>query len=128
MKKWKIWLGVLVVFLSGVVIGVLGTGVVLKHAMHGIVSGDPQAVERMVMRRLTRQLDLTSEQQPEVARIVRGVQGELAKLHERTRPDIERIMEEGLANLSAALSPEQQKKARVLYDKSRERWERHRAP
>ena len=59
MKKWKLILGLLILFGSGVLVGALGTTLYYKQTA-GYVLGEGQpGVRKMVMRKLVRDLDLT---------------------------------------------------------------------
>ena len=53
MKKWKIWLGIAIIFLGGIFIGVFGTCLVVKHHVN-ISRQGPQLASLRTMRRPTR--------------------------------------------------------------------------
>ena len=69
MNKSKIWIGLLVLFLSGVLIGSVGTRIYIRHKISGIFAGERPVIRDLFFRRLTRQLDLTAEQKEEIEQI-----------------------------------------------------------
>jgi Spy/CpxP family protein refolding chaperone len=127
-KKWNLVLGLSVLFLSGVLIGVLGTAIYFKQNVgHFFGEGQP-AVTKMVMKKLDRELDLTAAQRSEIEKIVAEVQTDLWKFRTEHRPEIEGILTRGIALMKPLLSPEQQRKLDELSEKMKERWRRPGGP
>ncbi len=122
MKKWKIWTGITLVFLTGVCIGAAGSGLYVRHEIRSILREGPPAVTRLVMKKLTRDLNLSGVQQVEVSRIVRETQSRLQELRLRNRPETEKILSTGVERVKGVLSPEQGGKLDVLYDRLKARW------
>lgn len=122
MKRWKLWLGVLIIFLSGALIGVLGARLYTKHFIERAFSGGPQTKKLMIMRKLERELSLTATQKAEIERIVTQMQSELSELRLRNKPEVEKIFREGFTAIKTKLSPDQQEKLEVVYQRARKRW------
>ncbi|HKN18929.1 MAG TPA: hypothetical protein VJW95_03960 [Dissulfurispiraceae bacterium] len=122
MKKWKTWLVIAAVFLSGVIIGSAGTGLYMKHRIGGILHEGLPAMRKVIMNKLTAELDLTADQQDEIDEIVEDTQLQLQQLRSQYRPQMENIITTGIATMKTRLSPEQQKKLDALYDKLKKRW------
>jgi hypothetical protein len=122
MKKWKIWTGILLIFLAGSCIGAVGTGLYVRHKVVSILDGGAPAVAELVSRRLARRLDLSVSQQAAVSQIVRDTQFRLQQLRRRYLPDAEKIIVGSIDRIKMELTPEQQTKLDVLYDRFKVRW------
>ena len=127
-KKWSVVLGLLVLFGSGVLVGSLGTAVYYKKTA-GYVLGEGQpGVRNMVMRKLIRDLDLTPAQRPQIEAIVAEVQAELGKFRAQHRPEIEAIINRGIAQIRPLLAAAQQEKLDAFSQRLREHWNSPRGP
>jgi hypothetical protein len=114
MKRWKLWIGLSLVFILGGVIGSLGTGYVLKEREHRFFR-NPAGRTGFIVERLTRKLDLTETQKAEIEKIVQ-------KMQEKSRPrfmshheEMRSILNEGLAEIRKRLTPRQQEKMDQLH-------------
>lgn len=122
MKKWKLILGLLILFGSGVLVGALGTTLYYKQtAGHVLGEGQP-GVRKMVMRKLVRDLDLTEAQRPRIEAIVTEVQAELGKFRAQHRPELEAIIDRGLARMRPLLSGPQQEKLDTFSRRLTDHW------
>lgn len=120
--KWKVWLGLIALFLSGILVGVAGTGVVLKGSFERALTGTHRPMMgKMIMHRLSRELRLTEQQQVEVDKIVCDAERQLTEMRRKHRPEVEAIVEGAIGRMKPLLSPEQQKKLDVIHEKARER-------
>ena len=81
MAKWKIWVALLVLFVSGVLIGNVGTRMYMQHKLSSIFSRERPAVRNLFVRRLTRELDLTREQREEIEEIASHAAEKFQELH-----------------------------------------------
>ncbi len=122
MKKWKIWLVIAAVFVSGVVIGSAVEGLYMRHRIGGILHEGLPAMRKVIMHKLTAELNLTADQQDEINEIVEETQLQLQQLHAQYRPQMENIINTGIASIKTKLSSEQQKKLDELYEKVKKRW------
>ena len=86
MKKWKIWLGVLLIFAAGLCIGSVGTGLVLRHKVLAFLDEGPPATQRLLIKRLTHKLDLSPQQQQVVAAKIATTQERILALRGRYQP------------------------------------------
>ena len=117
MAKWKIWIGLLVLFASGVLIGSVGTRMYVRHRISGIFSGERLVIRDLFLRRLTHELDLSEEQREAVEQIASRAAENFHKLHGQHRREVEAILDQSASEMKEHLSPEQQEK----FDKIRER-------
>ena len=122
MKKWKTWLVITAVFVSGFVLGSGVAGLYMKHRIGGILHEGLPAVRKVIMKKLTTELNLTADQQDEIDEIVEETQLQLQQLHAKYRPQMEDIVNTGIATMKTRLSAEQQKKLDALYAKVKKRW------
>ncbi len=122
MKKWRVWLVVAIVFVSGIIIGATGTGFYFQHTFRGILHQGPSAVRNVIMKKLTAELNLTKDQQEEIGDILEETQFQLQQLRVRYHPQMEEIINNGVATMKTRLSAEQQKKLDALYEKVKMRW------
>jgi hypothetical protein len=114
-------MGLLALFLSGICVGGLGTWMIAEQRVLETLTHEPQPFHKAIMRKLTRELDLSESQRVRIAEIVSNSQGELASLRERIRPEREEILRRGREALKAELSPEQQNKFDEVYRRMEER-------
>lgn len=121
MKDMKLWLGLLALFLSGICVGGLGSWMFAEQRVIDSLTQEPQPFHKAIMRKLTRELDLSETQRTCIAEIVSNTHGELAALRERFRPEREEILRRSREALKAELSPEQQSKFDEIYRKMEER-------
>lgn len=122
MKKWKLWSGLFLVFLSGLIIGSVSTGLYIKQRIEGVIQGGPPAVKKVVVKRLTDELKLTKDQQTEIEKIVSEAQSRLLKLRMQHQPEIEEIFDNSIALMKTKLSHDQQGKIDMLYGQTRKTW------
>jgi len=123
MKKWQTWLVIAAVFVSGVVIGSVGSGFYMKHRIGGILHQGLPGVRKVIMKKLTSELNLTQDQQDEVEEVVEETQLQLQQLRAQYHPQMEKIVENGITAMKTRLTAEQQKKLDALYAKVKKRWD-----
>ena len=122
MKKWKVWLLIVAVFVSGTVIGSVGTQFYYRHTIRGILHRGPAAVREVIMKKLTAELNLTKDQQEEVQEVLEETQFQLQQLRAEYHPKMEAIINNAVATMKTILSAEKQKKLDALYEQVKARW------
>lgn len=122
MKKWKLWAGITLIFISGLIAGSAITGLYLKHRMEKAFHEGPPAIKKLIMHKLTGELHLTDAQKSEIEKIVSETQTELQQLRLRHQPETEEILDRGLEQIKTRLSTEQQAKIDKLYGQAKQRW------
>jgi Spy/CpxP family protein refolding chaperone len=110
MKNWKAIAGVMLVFTLGAVCGGLVTHLVHRSRMERFVGGGPVAREELLVKRLTRQLDLDPRQLEQIKPIVHETQESISRIRQLSRPQVEGLLEESQRQISAVLRPEQREK------------------
>ena len=118
MRQWKLWLILGAIFISGLVAGAAGTGLVVqykvKQALNQIITGESDQVAQVVMSHLVRALDLDEQQgqalEPVVARAVEEVRQVRIKL----RPEFLDIYQRTVSDMDPILKEAQRKKLREI--------------
>lgn len=121
MKQMKTWLVIIAIFISGIILGSVGTGFYMKHRIGGMFHQGLPAVRKVVMKKLNSELNLTQDQQDEAMEIVEETQFKLLQLRMQYQPQMEKIIEGGIAELKTKLTADQQKKLDALYEKIKKR-------
>jgi len=112
-------------FVLGLACGVLGTAAFTLHRLHeGGFSHE--RMERFVVRRLTRRLDLDDTQRKTLEEVVHKTRLRLEEVHEEIAPRIDAILDDAYREILPSLNPGQQKKLETIRTEARERLHRHR--
>lgn len=128
-NKLKVSVGVLLVFVLGIVAGSFGTQAYLKYrASHFVQRGSEARAERF-LGRLSRDLDLTETQQAEIGKIVRESHQKLAQISQRCQPEIRGIIEHDFGMIREILTDEQREQfdrfQKRFHQRGRHRMFRH---
>jgi len=123
MNKAKLSIGVFLVFLVGVFAGSLGMGVYLKHQMKRFEPGGHPPPERhgFIMKRLSRELDLTDAQRIEIEKIVKDSEAKFFAVRNQFMPEIEEIADQSFAAIKKKLNADQQTKLKKIEERIRTR-------
>jgi hypothetical protein len=109
MKKWRLILGVVLVFILGVLVGSVGTQLYSKQWVERFWR-DPAGRRALFLQRLTKELGLTGEQQREIKVIIGEVDKKLEALHRERRAEVRKILDESFSRMRAKLDSDQQQK------------------
>jgi hypothetical protein len=120
MKRWKLVSGLLLVFVLGILAGAFGTRIYLKDRFAHLRK-DPKAKQAFIMRKLSKELELTQEQKIKVEKIVAQMGAKRRELFLKNRPEIKKIMDEGFLQIKKELNNDQQKKLDVLREEFEKR-------
>jgi len=111
--KWKLWSGVVAVFIVGAIVGGLSaTALIRGHFLHVMKGGPPPRVHKPIAERLTADLALTPDQRADVERIVQDFEPRFKEFEVQARTEIRGVMGEMETRIREILTPEQQ----VKYD------------
>src|SRR3954469_9636916 len=105
--KWRIALGLILVFLAGV-----GTGLFAGawHARHAFVMHHGEMADKMMREHLQRHLNLTPEQLAQVGPILDETSQRLRTIRTETTARVSEVMEDSHRRMGPYLTPEQQAK------------------
>jgi Spy/CpxP family protein refolding chaperone len=118
MKTFKLLLLVGLVFLAGVVAGVVGTRIAIRHWVRSAIR-QPQMVQTLIEHRLKWQLRLDASQQAQVHQILADARGQLKELRQEYRPQAIAIVSNADAKISTLLTPAQQEQFEKMKQKNR---------
>ena len=124
MKKFKAIAGIVLVFLLGAAGGALVTHMICTARFEHFISGGHRMREEVIVKRLTRELDLDGSQQEQVKVIMHDIHEGIRQVRSRMSPQIETLLNEGQVRIKAVLRPDQQEK----FDKIIAEWKRHKPP
>lgn len=120
MFKLKLLAGILLIFITGVLVGAIGTGIFTKHKITRFLRGTEPPAPR-ILRRLVTELDLSESQQEKVEKILRQSRMKWVELRKKYQPEFEKLFEENIALLKEPLNNEQRQKLDQLYEKLKQR-------
>ena len=123
MSRGKLWGGLIVLFLVGILTGIVGTCLYHRYEQQHRGEGGPVARQERLMKHLTQELSLTTEQQADIQPIVKRTHLEILQLRVQHQPEVERIFARGIVELKPKLSANQQMKLDGLYAKLQRHWQ-----
>ncbi len=107
-KSIKPILGLILVFVLGVASGSLTTYMVGGGHFGHSSGGGSRMKEEILLQRLTKRLDLDAQQQEQIKPILHETRGKIRQAHQKIRPEIEAVVNDSEARISALLRPNQQ--------------------
>ena len=126
MARGKLWGGLIILFLAGILTGIVGTCFYHRYEQQHRGEGGPAARQERLMKHLTQELSLTPEQQADIQPIVKRAHLDILQLRLQHQPEVERIFARGIVELKPKLSADQQTKLDGLYGKLQRRWQNSR--
>jgi hypothetical protein len=123
MMPGKLWGGLIVLFLAGILTGIGGTILYHQYKPEHRWGGGPAAKQIRVMKLLTQELSLSSTQQADIEPIVRRTHVEMLQIRFAHQPEIQRVLDQGIDELKTKLTGEQRAKLDGLYGKLQRRWQ-----
>ena len=123
MTQAKLWGGLLVLFLAGVLTG-LGETILYQHyEQKQRWERGPAGRQERLMKRLAEELSLTQAQSQAIEPIVSRTHIQILELRAKHQPELDRIVDQGVAEIKTKLSTEQGAKLDTLYAKLKQRWQ-----
>jgi len=120
MKKWKLIIGVAIVFAVGILVGSLGAGFYHKYRFDHIRK-DPSTKKAFILKKLSKKLNLSEIQKNEFRNIIDQIEDRKVEHFQKSRSEFVKIMDQGLSQMKRVLDPDQQKKL----DEFTERFRKH---
>ena len=120
MNRIKLAIGIILLLLLGAVAGSVGTGIYIRHRIEHIAPGKPPKAH-FLLRKLSRELDLTEAQQVEIRKILEESHTEISDLRRKFLPEIKEITDQSFALIKEKLNEEQKQKLDKLHGKLK-RW------
>jgi hypothetical protein len=118
--RWKLISGLLLVFVLGILAGSLGTEFYLKHRLAPLIK-EPRARTAFIMKKLSRELNLTSDQKSKIQVIVEQMFEKRREYYVKHRTEIKQIMDQGFSQIREELNQAQKEKLDALREKFQNR-------
>ena len=109
MKNFRVWSAIVLIFLSGAVIGVIGSSLVIRKHVIGFMEGGPPRAIRRVIREVTKNLDLSAEQMAQIDSIMDENHSKIVRITGDFRDTMDEFFEEQSSQINQILTDEQQK-------------------
>jgi Spy/CpxP family protein refolding chaperone len=124
MKRWKSILGVMLIFLLGALAGAAVKHRVDRYRVEAVLSGRGGATVDLIVKRLSRSLDLDRAQRDQVRAIVTETHRDIVEIRKPVQAQVEAATERSRVRVRAILRPEQQEKFDRIQAERRKRRER----
>ncbi len=115
-------LGVLLIFIFGIIVGGAGASAGFAQKIREVLTGGPEAVVKEIVKRLDEELKLDPEQK----RMLQGIADEthirLRQSREKIQPEVDRTLGEAEGKVRAILYPNQVEKFDKLIHKGGDKW------
>ena len=122
MNRWKSWLGIVSVFIIGVVIGGLIAVTLIRNHVIRVTRFGPPRFEEAILDHMARDLDLTGEQREEIRRISREFDPRFREIMTGSREEVHRLQEELEGRIKEILTPEQIERFEENIERMRKRF------
>jgi len=124
MKRWKSIVGVLLVFLLGALAGAAVEHRIVRQSFENVLSGRGGATVDLIVRRLSRSLDLDPAQRDQVRAIVTETHRDIGEIRKPVQARVEAAIDRSRARVREILRPAQQEKFDRIQAERRKRWGR----
>ena len=115
MKSRKLFAGIALLFILGVLVGSLGTKFYLEHQYPRL--GDPKARKAFFMEKLSKELDLTREQKIKIGEVVEQIEAKRREYSLQRQADIDKLIDQ----MKRDLNDNQQRKFDAMREKFKKR-------
>jgi hypothetical protein len=115
MKNWKSILLLVLVFVAGIGVGVVGTRTVVRHFVQRAIA-HPERFQAFIEKEMKWKLRLDDSQQVKLHEILTDSRGQMRDLREQIHPQMVLVWSNTDSQISAMLTPEQQ----TRYEKFKE--------
>lgn len=121
MGNWKVWTTLGSVFITGIIVGVVGVGVFMQHHFEGPREKGHfrERVKARMMEDIIDEVEPAPSAIPVIAQIIDEAALKLDTLRQENRPKFKAVFNELKIRISAELTPEQTKRFEELIDKRR---------
>ena len=106
--KMKICIAMVIVFLSGAVIGFFGGQVYVQWRVEAMRQRGPEVLQQFLRGQFKKRLHLREDQMPAIEEAIRRTVQDIDELRRQQGATIWARMEEALSEIRPALTPEQQ--------------------
>lgn len=126
-RDWRIWGGVLVVFVCGLLVGTVATGAYHTYERQHRWEQGLAGMKPRVMKHLAHELRLSDDQRHAFEVIVSQAEADLLHLRIAQQPHVDEVLTKTIGALKGTLTSEQQTKLDEQYNHLQTRWASDRA-
>ncbi len=121
-KRLRGILGVLLVFVFGVIVGGALAGAGIWREVGQIIVQGPDAVVSRVAKRLNDELKLDEDQRRMLGQITTDTQIKLRTIQARNQPEVDRVLRDAADQIRVILSSEQREKFEKIIGRVQVKW------
>ncbi len=125
--KTRIWIGMVLLFLSGIAVGFFGSGLIIRKHVKEFIERGPAHMNARVVHHALRGMDLTDEQHTEVDRIIEETMPEMNRLSSEFGDSLETAATRQFDRIKALLDEEQVKVLEERMEEIREMMKKRRS-
>jgi hypothetical protein len=125
--KTRIWIGMVLLFLSGIAVGFFGSGLIIRKHVREFVERGPAHMNARVVHHALRGMDLTDEQRTEVERIIEETMPEMNRLSSEFGDSLETVAARQFNSIKTLLDEEQVKVLEERMEEIREMMKKRRS-
>ena len=122
--KTRIWIGMVLLFISGIAVGFFGSGLVIRKHVREFVQRGPAHMNARVVSHAIRGMDLTDEQRAKIDAIVETTTPEMSRLSVDFSDSLEALATAQFDNIKAVLDEAQVKVLEERITEIQERMQR----
>jgi len=109
MKNWKAIAAICLVFILGAAAGGMITAHVIHRRIQHFLQSGPQAVNELIVKRLSKRLELDPSQSEKLKVIVADTRDEMRSARRQIAPQVKVILSDSAKKIRGILKPEQEK-------------------
>ena len=125
-SRTRIWIGMVLLFISGLAIGFFGAGMTMRKNVRRFVDKGPAHMNERIVRRALRDMDLTDEQRATIEAIVEETTPELRRLSDSFGDSLKSIATAQFDSIKTVLDEDQVEVLEERMKRMRERFDRQR--
>ena len=125
--KTRIWIGMVLLFLSGIAVGFFGSGMIIRKHVREFVERGPAHMNARVVHHALRGMELTDEQRAVVDSIIEETMPEMNRLSSEFGDSIETLASKQFDSIKALLDEEQVKVLEQRMEEIRETMKKRRS-
>lgn len=110
MIKWRSIASIILIFLLGMLAGMLLNHKIYQNKIERFITNEPSSMEKFIIERLNRELNLEPSQLEQVRNIVQDTHEQIRKIRQQCRPQVEEIITRSQNRVRALLHPVQLEK------------------
>lgn len=107
MKNLKVWSGLAMIFISGVVLGAIVSSIIIRHNVRGFIGRGPQGAQVRIVMETIRGMELDDRQREEIDRIMEKYRPDMQEISSEFGDRMEEVSEKQFADIKSVLSDEQ---------------------